>query len=117
MRNYKLVFYIILFGYCNRTIAQFNPLVSKDFAVPESIEYEHFKLRMLTVNDVVKDYDAVMSSSKELQKMFPTWEGWPKDLTLEQDLVDLGWHQAEFKMRSSFTYTVVREWMEYYLTK
>ena len=62
---------------------------------------------MLTVNDVVKDYDAVMTSIDHLQKMFPIWN-WPsKDLTLEQDLIDLGWHQKEFQIRSSFTYTVV----------
>src|SRR5262249_54544504 len=37
------------------------------------------------------------------------WPGdtWPEDLTLEQDLVDLGWHQREFQMRRSFAYTVV----------
>ena len=28
-------------------------------------------------------------------------------MTLEQDLIDLGWHQKEFQRRSSFTYTVV----------
>lgn len=28
-------------------------------------------------------------------------------LTLEQDLIDLGWHQKEFQLRSSFAYTVV----------
>jgi hypothetical protein len=107
MKKYKLIICILLFGYCNHIIAQFSPLVPPDFVVPASKENEHFRLRMLTVNDVVKDYDAVMSSSKELQEMFPAWAGWPKGLTLEQDLIDLGWHQAEFQMRSSFTYTVV----------
>jgi hypothetical protein len=28
-------------------------------------------------------------------------------LTLEDDLVDLGWHQREFKLRRSFAYTVM----------
>ena len=37
----------------------------------------------------------------------PVWN-WPtEDLTFEQDLIDLGWHQKEFQMRSSFAYTVV----------
>ena len=62
---------------------------------------------MLTVNDVVKDYDAVMSSIEHLQEMFPL-SRWPsKELTFEQDLIDLGGHQREFQMRSSFAYTVV----------
>ncbi len=62
---------------------------------------------MLTVNDVVKDYDAVMTSIENLQKMYQS-SGWPtKDLTFEQNLIDLGWHQKEFQRRSSFAYTVV----------
>jgi len=36
-----------------------RPFVPKDFQVPEKLETERFRLRMLTVNDVVKDFDAV----------------------------------------------------------
>jgi len=62
---------------------------------------------MLTVNDVVKDYEAVMTSIAHLQEMYP-FSSWPShDLTLEQDLIDLGWHQKEFQRRTSFAYTVV----------
>ncbi|MCK4809169.1 MAG: GNAT family N-acetyltransferase, partial [Candidatus Aenigmarchaeota archaeon] len=33
---------------------------------------------------------------------------WPeKDLTYEEDLIDLRWHQKEFQERSSFAYTVM----------
>ena len=85
-------------------IKQFIPV---GFKVPNSLQNEHFRIRMLTVNDVVKDYDAVMSSIEHLKKMYPT-SSWPsKDLSLEQDLIDLGWHQKEFQMKSSFAYTVV----------
>ena len=80
--------------------------VPTDFLVPESLECEGFRLRMLTVNDVVRDYDAVMSSVDHLRTIFPGGT-WPVDLTLEQNLVDLGWHQKEFQTRRSFTYTVV----------
>lgn len=38
------------------------PFVPREYGVPESLEVDEFRLRMLTVNDVVKDYDAVMSS-------------------------------------------------------
>lgn len=107
MKHVKLIIFILIVGFSNNIYAQFIPLVPEDFNVPESIENEHFRLRMLTVNDVVKDFDAVTSSSKELQKQFPTWGGWPKGLTIEEDLIDLGWHQNEFQIRSSFTYTVV----------
>jgi hypothetical protein len=63
---------------------------------------------MLTVNDVVKDYDAVMSSLEHLQRQNVFGGTWPKStLTLEQDLIDLGWHQKEFQTRRSFAYTVM----------
>lgn len=79
--------------------------VPSDFCVPETLETSEFRLRMLTVNDVVKDYEAVMSSVEHCRTI---WGGkWPEGLTLEQNLIDLGWHQKEFQIRRSFTYTVV----------
>ncbi len=62
---------------------------------------------MLTVNDVVKDYDAVMTSAARLKGSMNPANDWPDGLTLEEDLVDLGWHQREFTMRRSFCYTVM----------
>lgn len=83
-------------------------LVPPEFDVPEVLETSDFRLRMLTVNDVVKDYDAVMSSLEHLQRQNVFGGTWPKSsLTLEQDLIDLGWHQKEFQTRRSFAYTVM----------
>ena len=82
------------------------PFVPTDFAVPQKLETSEFRLRMLTVNDVVKDYDAVISSAEHLKTIWPGGK-WPDGLTLEQNLIDLGWHQKEFQMRRSFAYTVV----------
>jgi len=85
-----------------------RPFVSHDFEVPEKLETEKVLLRMLTVNDVVKDYDAVMTSVEHLQGVFGPGSTWPSpDLTFEQDLIDLGWHQKEFQRRTSFAYTVM----------
>ena len=82
-----------------------TPFVPKDFVVPKTLETDEFRLRMLTVHDVVKDYDAVMSSVAHCRTI---WGGkWPEGLTLEQNLIDLGWHQKEFQTRRSFAYTVV----------
>ncbi|HEY6153212.1 MAG TPA: hypothetical protein VIW07_05690 [Candidatus Udaeobacter sp.] len=83
-----------------------NPFVPKEFKIPEKLETQEFRLRMLTVNDVVKDYDAVMTSVQHLRSIWPSGT-WPEGLTLEQDLIDLGWHQKEFQRRTSFAYTVV----------
>jgi hypothetical protein len=83
-----------------------NPFVPADFRVPDKLENKEFRLRMLTVNDVVKDYDAVMTSIEHLKTIWPDSK-WPEGLTFEQDLIDLGWHQKEFQIRRSFAYTVV----------
>ena len=83
-----------------------RPFVDQEFVVPEKLETDDFRLRMLTVGDVVKDYDAVMSSADFLKTLWPG-STWPEGLTLEQNLIDLGWHQKEFQRRSSFAYTVI----------
>lgn len=84
------------------------PFLPSDFAVPVPLETERFRIRPITVNDVVKDYDAVMSSRERLWDLFGETWGWPPaDLTLEQNLVDLGWHQKEGQLRSSFDFAVV----------
>jgi len=83
-------------------------LVPQDFKVPEVLEIGKFRLRMLTIKDVDKDYDAVMTSLDHLRGIFGPHSKWPtKDLTREQDLIDLGWHQKEFQRMTSFAYTVM----------
>jgi hypothetical protein len=81
--------------------------VPPEFNVPDVLETDTFRLRMLKATDVAKDYDAVMTSIDHLQGVFGNNSKWPsKDLSFEQDLKDLEWHESEFKNRSSFTYTV-----------
>ena len=85
------------------------PFIPRDFKIPQQLETTRLRLRMLKVSDVVKDYDAVMSSAEHLLKTKPFGpnQKWPQSLTFEQNLIDLGWHQKEFQMRSSFAYTVM----------
>jgi hypothetical protein len=67
-----------------------------------------FCLRSITIHDVIKDFDAVMSSREHLWARFGAAWGWPSAaMTIEQDLIDLGWHQKEFQLRSSFNYAVM----------
>ena len=47
------------------------PFVPTDFEIPARLETAEFKLRMLTVDDVVKDYDAVVSSVEHLKTIWP----------------------------------------------
>ncbi|MGH3086132.1 MAG: GNAT family N-acetyltransferase [Rubrobacteraceae bacterium] len=80
----------------------------KDFDPPKLLETERFRLRPITIHDAVKDYDAVMTSREHLWNMFgEVWRWPPEDLTLEEDLVDLAWHQKEGELKSSFNYAVM----------
>ena len=89
------------------------PFIPADFAVPAGLETSDFRLRMLTIQDAVKDYEAVVTSREHLRRfsgagVFGPRSTWPAaDLSLEQDLIDLGWHQKEFQNRTSFAYTVM----------
>ena len=80
--------------------------VPRDFQVPVKLETAEFRLRMLTIHDVVRDFDAVITSVDHLKTIWPGGQ-WPEGLTLEQNMIDLGWHQKEFQIRRSFAYTVV----------
>jgi hypothetical protein len=84
------------------------PFIPATFTIPLRLTHPEFHLRPLVIHDVVKDYDAVMTSVAHLQGVFGEDHLWPTpDLTLEQDLIDLGWHQKEFQRRTSFAYTVM----------
>ena len=79
-----------------------------EFSAPRAEEAARFRLRPITIHDVVKDYDAVMSSREQLWDRFGELWSWPApDLSLEQDLIDLAWHQKEAQIGSTFTYAVM----------
>jgi hypothetical protein len=84
-----------------------RPLVPAGFVVPERLDCDGFTLRPLTIHDVVKDYDAVMTSADRLVGSMNPADTWPRGLTLEDNLIDLGWHYREYTSRHSFAYTVV----------
>ncbi len=76
--------------------------VPAGFDVPAGLEHERFWLRMLSVDDVVKDFDAINDMVDRNGERQP-----PFVPTLRLNLVDLGWHEKEFRIRRSFAYTVV----------
>lgn len=90
-----------------KVIVNPRPIVPKDFVVPERLVCDGFHLRMLAVDDLIKDYDAVVASRETLPGILRPGTTWPAGLTLTEDLIDLGWHQREFTLRSSFAYTVM----------
>lgn len=79
------------------------------FEIPQQLETDQFRLRMLSTEDVEKDYEAVVSSAERLRAMFQQWKGWPREgFTVTENLEDLRRHQKEFGRREAFAYTVVR---------
>jgi hypothetical protein len=82
--------------------------IPRDAVLPTGLEHERFRLRPITIHDVVKDYSAVMTHREHLWSLFGEAWGWPPaDLSLEDDLVDLAWHQKEADHRSSFNFAVM----------
>lgn len=84
--------------------------ILENFNIPEGFKTEKLTLRMLTIKDVDLDYEAVIGSLNYLQKIRPLGPDYnwpPNNLTLEQNLIDLGWHQKEFQRKTSFAYTVM----------
>jgi hypothetical protein len=79
-----------------------HELVADDVEVPAGLEHERFRLRRLTVDDVVKDFDAINARVDHRGEPRPAFVP-----TILLNLVDLGWHQKEFELRRSFAYTVV----------
>lgn len=81
--------------------------VPEDFRVPQRIEQPTYVLRPLTIADVEKDYEAVMSSTQSLRQIFGENNTWPDEqMTLHENERDLQRHQTDFEQRRGFTYTV-----------
>lgn len=82
-----------------------SPFVPEVFKFPPVVETERFRLRMLSVDDVEKDYEAVMETQEFFHSRGSTW---PREgFTIEENLADLERHQQEFLDRKAFAYTVV----------
>ena len=84
-----------------------KPIVPDNFDVPGVLETPRMRLRPLTVDDAEKDYEAVISSEHRLRTVFRPDGEWPDGLTLKENVMELGWHQTEFGLRTSFAYTVM----------
>ena len=83
-----------------------KPIVPETFHIPLVKQTNRCLFRPLTVRDVDRDFDAVTSSREYLIHHFKPETPWPDGLTIEQNLIDLGWHEYEFQNRTSFAYTI-----------
>ena len=67
---YVSCFLIFLFLFISTNLkAQSKiPFIPDDFEVPVTLETNEYRLRMLSINDVDMDYEAVMSSANHLSQ-------------------------------------------------
>ena len=74
-----------------------------DIDLPRECDLGQIRLTPLSPDHVEEDYAAVMSSADVLRGLFGDW---PDGLTLEDDLIDLAWHEREFTTRRSFAWII-----------
>ena len=110
--NFILLLLLTIMMSCQSTQESSNlrdsrwSFVPDSFEVPATLETSRFRMRMLSVDDVEKDYEAVMESRELLLDQFGG--PWPREgFTIEENLADLRRHQREFEQRKAFAYTVV----------
>lgn len=72
---------------------------------PRELAYEDLKARPLTRSDLKADMEAVNSSLELIRKT--RGGSWPEEAVSEDfDLLDLAWHEREFRDSDSFAYVV-----------
>jgi len=80
----------------------------RGFAASAGFEHRDFRVRPLTIRDAELDFEAVTASCEHLWSLFGEAWGWPpEDLDLEQDTIDVAWHQKEAQLTRSYAYAVV----------
>ena len=75
---------------------------STDFVAPILVR-PTYSARMLSARDVLDDWYAVLSSIDVIHQV--RGGTWPtSELSLEDDYIDLAWHQREFEAKYSYAY-------------
>lgn len=78
-----------------------------DFAettLPREADLPGFRLTPLGPSVAEEDYEAAMASVADVSGVFG--DPWPEGLTLEENRIDMGWHEREFTARRSFAWVV-----------
>lgn len=76
-----------------------------DFIAPKKLEFENLAARPLARKDLKPDLEAVNNSRELIRKTRGI--SWPEgEIDKDEDLLDLAWHEREFKHNDSFAYVV-----------
>ncbi len=83
-----------------------------DFQPPTELKYEDLTAKPLTREDLAADLEGVNSSISIIQQT--RGGSWPEEeLEEDFDLLDLAWHEREFRDRTSFAYVIYNSNKEY----
>lgn len=77
----------------------------KNRSIPSVHVLGDFTLKALSVDDLERDFSAVMESAADIKAANPG-SIWPDGLTKEKNFIDLAWHQREFEARRSFAWVI-----------
>ena len=75
-----------------------------DTQLPREAEVGPFRLGPIGPAQAEEDYAVVMGSEPVLVGVFG--DTWPTGLTLDENRIDMGWHDREFTARRSFAWIV-----------
>jgi len=75
--------------------------------IPDGFIDDKILVEPLSIDHAVLDFEAVSVSKLELYEQYNSESEWPLHITLKDNIVDLGWHEKEFRDKSSFSYTIL----------
>jgi hypothetical protein len=86
----------------------FPTLVPSSFSIP-TLTTSTYRLEPLTNRWVVQDFAAIIESFPHLDGLIGPPGTLPADgeYTIETNVVELGWHEREFRTRSSFAFAAI----------
>lgn len=83
-------------------------LFSDGFTPARETTLAGVSLRVLAMDDLEPDYAAVTESGDALHDLFYAGDRWPDGLSKRDNLMDLAWHEKEFKRGTSFAWGLWR---------
>ena len=83
------------------------PLVPNTFDAPVAFEGPGFRLRPLNFEVMLLDYEAVLKGALNLTTADRSDEYDYSKFTLQDEIIEVGWHTGEWRRRHSFAYSVM----------
>jgi len=85
----------------------------RHYDIPWTYRLGAFFLKALTIKDLDRDYAAVMEAAREIEPDHPDSNSPADEMSHEQNMIDLAWHQREFAARRSYAWVIEDNLGEY----